>query len=61
MFISYEDKKKIKDNIVELFDEVVRLEKRLAKLEADAQKYGYRKEDGIPKRNVGRPRKEASK
>ena len=62
MFISYEDKKKIKDNIVELFDEIVRLEKRLAKLEADAEKHGYRKTDGRPKRNAGRPRKqEASK
>ena len=62
MFISFDEKKKLKDNISELFSEIVRLERRIAKLEADAEKHGYRKTDGRPKRSIGRPRKqEASK
>ena len=61
MFISYEDKKQIKNNIQELFAEIVRLESRLVRLEANAEKNGYRKSDGKPKRLPGRPRKEVAK
>ena len=62
MFISFDEKQKIKANVQELFAEIIKLERRLIRLETDAEKYGYRKTDGRPKRNVGRPRKqEASK
>ena len=56
---------KFKMDVAQTFreqDEVIRkLSLRVSDLEANAKKYGYRKEDGRPKRNVGRPRKEASK
>jgi hypothetical protein len=58
MFISFDEKKRIKDNISELFAENVRLERRIAKMESDAEKHGYRKTDGRPKRKTGRPRKQ---
>lgn len=38
MFISFDEKKKLKDNISELFSEIVRLERRIAKLEGNGQK-----------------------
>ena len=58
MFISYEDKKRIKQDLIYLNDIIVKLDYRLGLLEANAEKYGYRKLDGKPKRNVGRPRKQ---
>ena len=60
MFISYEDKKRIKSDLTEIFDQLVRFEARLVRLEANAEKNGYRKADGIPKRKAGRPRKEVT-
>ena len=61
MFISYEQKKQIRQDLTELFDQLVRLEARLVRLEADAEKHGYRKTDGKPKKLPGRPRKEVAK
>ena len=61
MFISYEEKKRIKSDLTEIFDQLVRLESRLVRLEANAEKNGYRKSDGKPKRLPGRPRKEVTK
>jgi hypothetical protein len=37
------------------------LEDRIQKLEANAEKHGYRLADGVPKKLPGRPRKEAAK
>ena len=62
MFISFQEKKKINLSLDEIFDQLIRFESRLVRLEANAEKHGYRKSDGRPKRNAGRPRKqEASK
>ena len=48
MFISYEEKKKIKQDLVDIFDKIIRLEHRLVNLETNAMKNGYRKADGKP-------------
>ena len=61
MFISYEDKKRIKQDLIYLNDIIVKLDYRLGLLEANAEKNGYRKSDGKPKRLPGRPRKEVTK
>lgn len=61
MFISYEEKKKIKQDLVDIFDKIIRLEHRLVNLETDAMKNGYRMIDGKPKKLPGRPRKEVAK
>ena len=62
MFISFQEKKKINLSLDEIFDQLIRFESRLVRLESNAEKHGYRKTDGRPKRTAGRPRKqEASK